>query len=1070
MAYRSKLDGPTVCGLLLALCFGIGAQNQEQFVPVDNLKSRSVHWNTHLVTPLLLSTNGAELYCINQGGQRLAVFDPASMQKLADVPVGAGLVSMAERPGTSELWLVDKVSSAVTVLDTQTRRIELSIRVGAEPHGIAFTPSGDRAYVACSGAEAVDVIETASYSIATTVAIPAKAPRAVVHHLGSAWVLPHVSGNNTAPMGAATSGPDLDRIVEVRSLEAFPALNALPDRDLLAIPTQPSASQDQLDPGLTRTGLGTMLFNLHLRPGTNELWIPNTEALNAVHKGEKNFVAGQCVQNRITVVDAGGVLPPRTIDLDALAPAQTKCSQPTALVFDPVRPRVYVCGYGSDRIAVLALEGVVTTWLGAIDVPYAHNYPKQSGPRAAVVDAQGNWLYVLNKGDTSISKINLNALPPGPGFLVSAPMPTLMGWDSVASAERFGRNDLVHGENSKSRTTSCASCHVDGHLDGLAWDLGRFLDPEGTPNAQLAFALDDKGPMVTQSVRRMFGSGPYHWRGERASLWDFNQAFIDLLEREESGAPATLGAHFSYLENYMRRVSHVANPRQELDRRPTPQQARGARLFMQKKVAGGASCADCHTLPLGTSGEIVASHVRGSFSMGVVPQLRGVVDKLSPPFFIGGAFGTRTELGAGLSHGGAFASVQDLLLAPHPTKPGPAFDLNAHEVDAIAAFLAAFDTGLAPSTGYQATANVSNAASFAATELAYLARQALEGHCDLIFRAAPETFANVTVWPSGLYDPAAGTFQVAQAGAAAVTIQSLLDDAMQGRPVTFIGVPLMMGRPMALDRDVDGLFDLDELTAGTDAEEFDTDGDGFPDGYEVKWGLNPLVTTTLSTDTQAPALAATPKLVYATTNTLKFELETSEVCQVEISHSGLPPVQRLPLLSKFDFEFSVIVGLLEPGQSYAIGIKMTDPSGNVGLATVTLATRARFFPAAIHVEDIALSIQGPPSAPELHASVTLLLDGSPPPPGYVASADVFFASASSNLSTIASGVQQTLTANTGILDFAVPLPAGGQPGTLTFILRTLTASPELPLLRGVPERRDVGLGGLGRLEPAAFPP
>ena len=690
-------------------------------IPFDDIKDRSVHWNTHLVSPLVLAEDGSELYAINQGGQRLAIFDPATLAVLAEVPAGPGLVGMAQRPGTSELWLVDKITSAVMVLDLPARTIVRSLRVGAEPHGIAFTPSGDRAYVACSGVDRVDVIEAAAFTLATSIPIPAKNPRAVVHHQGVAWVVPLISGNNTAPLGAASSGPGVDEIVDVRALSDFPGLAQLPDRDLLAIPTQAVPGLDQLDPSQTWTGLGTLLLNAHARPGTGEVWIPHTEALNVQHTGEKNFVGGQCIRNRIAVVDVGGVSPPEIVDLDALAPSGEECVQPTGLAFDPVRPRAYVCGYGSDRIAVLDLSGGAITWFGSIDVPFLVGYPAFAGPRTCVVDAAGDWLFVLNKGNTSLTRIDLNALPASAGFAVTAPIPVLLGWDSVSGVERFGRNDLVNGKNSKSETTSCAACHVDGHADGLVWNLGKFLDPEGTPQHLLSFPLDDKGPLVTQSVRRMFGTGPYHWRGERGQLVQFNQAFIDLMEREENGVPAHLGAHFKYLERYMKRVSYVPNPRQEPDRSLTPLQQEGARLFTQKAVLGGATCATCHRLPLGTGGEITPSHVRGLFDMADVPQLRGVADKLTPAYAIGGAFGTRTELGAGLSHGGAFPTVPDLLLAPHPTLAGaPAFDLSAEEADAIAAFLSAFDTGLAPSTGFQATAHAGNAAGFAAAELAYL--------------------------------------------------------------------------------------------------------------------------------------------------------------------------------------------------------------------------------------------------------------------------------------------------------------------------------------------------------------
>ena len=703
--------------------------------------------------------------------------------------------------------------------------------------------------------------------------------------------------------------------------------------------------------------------------------------------------------------------------------------------------------------------GAAPAWLGAIELPFIGSYPEGTGPRTCAVDAEGQWLYVLNKGNTSITRIDLDQVPSSPGFVWTAPMPHWLGFDSVSGAERFGRNDLVDGGNSKSKTTSCASCHMDGHQDGLVWNLGVFLDPEGTPKGSLAFPLDDKGPLATQSVRRMFESGPYHWRGERDDLRDFNQAFIDLLEREVNGVPATLGQHFRYIENYMLRVSYTPNPRQEPDRSLTAEQQAGAALFATKAVLDGATCNTCHTLPIGTSGEIVASHVRGKFPMADVPQLRGLVDKLAPPHFIGGPFGTRTELGAGLSHGGAFATIPDLLLAPHPLLPGqPTFNLSAGEASSIAAFLAVFDTGLAPATGYQATAHPGNAAGFAATELAYLTGQAAAGHCDLIARRAPELFAGATVWPSALFDPATGEFAVAQAGAPPLGVAELIQEAAAGSPVTFIGVPLWMGYPLALDRDLDRLLDLDELLLGTEPEFADTDFDTFPDGYETALGMDPLVADESAPDTQAPALAAAPELKFTTTTTVKFEIRTSEVCQVLVAVGG-KPVQRLPLTSEYDDRFSLIVGELDAGSDHDIELTLIDPAGNQGQATVTYPTRPLAFPAPVFVQSLELSIERSSGANlQLVADLKLQAGSAPPAAGYVVEADVFRVAGKGALSVIESGLTQQLSSADGTLAFQVPLtyPSFGPPlsqgtpgkasgqGTLYFVVRSITAPAGQP--------------------------
>src|SRR5262249_20306105 len=100
---------------------------------------------------------------------------------------------------------------------------------------------------------------------------------------------------------------------------------------------------------------------------------------------------------------------------------------------------------------------------------------------------------------------------------------------------------------------ACASCHIFGDFDSLAWDLG---DPRGTvlnnPNPfRLTIGENTsfhslKGPMTTQTLRGMVNDGPMHWRGDRTVGHDpprnntplpapagdfekFNVAFVGLL-------------------------------------------------------------------------------------------------------------------------------------------------------------------------------------------------------------------------------------------------------------------------------------------------------------------------------------------------------------------------------------------------------------------------------------------------------------------------------------------------------------------------------------------------------------
>lgn len=1013
-------------------------------IPRDDQKGRYLNFERAQLHPLELSADGSRLYTLNSPGARLVVFDTATSQRLLEIPVGIGAVSLARRPGSEELWVVDDVASTVSVVDPHKACIVRSLRVGAQPHGIVFAPAGDRAYVSCSAAARVDVIAASSFTLVNSIPIPARDPRGLVWAGGKVWVVPQTSGNNTAPIGLPGAPNHVVGVAKV----VGPGLNPLPDRDLFAILPQNDPALDALDPSATVSGLGTTLFNVVARPGTSELWIPNTEALNAEHKGEKNFVAGQVVSNRISVVDTSGAQPPRVLDLDAIMPADRKCAQPTALAFDPNGTRVYVAAYGSDLVGVFDLvAGGQLAWAGGVVLPPKQVYPRGTGPRALLLGPGGTTLYVYLRIDNAVTAVDLAALPPSGNFLVSANAPFSLGFEGITDEERLGRHLFANAKFSKSLTSSCASCHIDGHLDGLAWNLGAFLDPEGTPDGQLAYPLDDKGALVTQSTRRVQDQAPYHWRGEKGSINDFQSAFPNLLENQVNGQTAEIGPDFQYLRHYLNHLVYPPNPRAALDRLYTPPELAGANLFLTKRVLGNLTCASCHQLPIGTGGDLVTEVASGVIRSADVPALRGVGDKSAPTWVIGGAFGTRTELGAGFTHGGAAPTLRDAVLRRNEQTGQPLFDLTPSEADQIVEFLRAFDSGLAPATGFLATANAANAASFGANELAYLKSQALAGNCDLVFYRRPRIVPGSTpVQVTGRFDTATGRFQPAGRNSQQLDDAFLLAEAAQDRAVTFVGLPLGMGLPFGLDRDCDGLWNLDELRRGTNPDVWDSDGDGYPDGYEVDWGMNPLATSSGTPDTQAPVLVGPVRLLWASTNTLKFEFDTSEMTKVWLSYNGGYVVQRLPLgPPAFDTHHDVVLDGLEPNSTIQLQLLIKDPAGNSTTDTsAVFHTRPRVQGEPAAIEQIALGVQSGVPVNLLRADVSLKAGAQPVAAGYLVQGSVYQVLFGGALVLVSNGAQALTNANgTASLFVGLP-PQPALPSSLVFVVSDVRAPNGAP--------------------------
>jgi hypothetical protein len=182
----------------------------------------------------------------------------------------------------------------------------------------------------------------------------------------------------------------------------------------------------------------------------------------------------------------------------------------------------------------------------------------------------------------------------------------------------------AHGDS------ACASCHIFGDFDSLAWDLG---DPDGTvlnnPGPFVSTPAFEavtpknfhplKGPMTTQSLRGMANHGPMHWRGDRtggndvaasaqpdtgtfdeqAAFKKFNVAFPGLLGRAAELSDADMQA----FTDFILQVTYPPNPVRNLDNSLTTFQAQGRAFYFNADANGGElrsdafhNCNGCHIL------------------------------------------------------------------------------------------------------------------------------------------------------------------------------------------------------------------------------------------------------------------------------------------------------------------------------------------------------------------------------------------------------------------------------------------------------------------------------------------
>lgn len=101
----------------------------------------------------------------------LGAAGPAYAQTVvATIPVGAGPSSVAVNPRTNRIYVANRDSDTVSVIDGATNTVVSTIPVEGGPTGVAVNAKTNRVYVT-NGNDYVSVIDGATNAVVTTLAV-----------------------------------------------------------------------------------------------------------------------------------------------------------------------------------------------------------------------------------------------------------------------------------------------------------------------------------------------------------------------------------------------------------------------------------------------------------------------------------------------------------------------------------------------------------------------------------------------------------------------------------------------------------------------------------------------------------------------------------------------------------------------------------------------------------------------------------------------------------------------------------------------------------------------------------
>jgi YVTN family beta-propeller protein len=651
--------------LLIALSTFVGIRAQAPARAYANFEPAQTN-------PIRLSLNSELLFAVNTANNSLSVFNvsqPGSPVLETEIPVGLGPVSVNQNTD-GEVWVVNQVSNDISVVTLSTtgpslvtRTIDLRLSQGdnvAEPMDVVFT--GGQAYVSISRANEIVVINTSTGALTTTIPLFGGEPRALAVSpdgstvyaafamAGNASTIIPATNPNVPPQcgtpGVANCSPPIN-----------PALPAPPPAGLIVPANDPNWSSvikyTMPDNGVAaiKTGttpsvsyyshVGTINLGMAVNPQNGDIYVANTDALNLINF-EPNL-CGHWVSNQIThiQVSTGTVTP---VDLNpgvsyGCPPANPAANlsialaQPTNVVFDPSGNFMYVAAFGTDRVAKVDTNGNV---LGFAEVALpsgsgANVDPaNKRGPRGLALNASAGILYSLNRIANTISII-----PTSLEGVTEIPV----GTDPTPATIKAGRGFLYDAKLSGTGNGSCASCHVDGEMDHLAWNLG---DPTATMTTYVqdgrTFQFHPmKGPTTTLTLRGLSSLAPYHWRGDKPNFAAFNVAFQVLM-----GGNQLNTADMDLYTTFVNSVLYLPNPNRNLDNTlPTSQNggnpSAGLNDYLTVKgtnvppgsivgVSSPATCQACHVADPGPGTSLLINPDINGQPM-KIPQLREMYQK-----------------------------------------------------------------------------------------------------------------------------------------------------------------------------------------------------------------------------------------------------------------------------------------------------------------------------------------------------------------------------------------------------------------------------------------------------------
>jgi YVTN family beta-propeller protein len=557
-------------------------------------------------TPLniAITPNGKELYVACEASHTVIVVDVAARRKVAEIKVGRHPTDVAFSPDGKRAYVSNRLDDSVSVIHVADRKVAGAISVGDEPHGLLTDRSGKRLYVLNTSSDSISVIDTAGLKEIKR-----------LETSRSPWSL--------------SLSPDASQLYVTNALSRFVKFRKPSMSEITAVDTGRAVVTNRL-----------VLPAANLVQGVD--WHPSGKFAIVTMNRTKNLVPMTRLLQGWTITNGLGIAwRDGRVDQVLLDEPNMCFPDPADVAITPDGRLALVTSSGSDRVAVVSVPKLIDTIEKASHHERKHVLPNHLGkptefvikhistgasPRGVVIMADGATAFVANSLDDSLTVIDLKKLQAAGRIDLGGP--------KIITKTRRGER-LFHSANiTFRRQFSCHSCHPDGHVDGLSYDI----EPDGLGN----------DPVDNRTLRGILDTAPFKWTGLNPSLRrQCGPRLAVFFTRIQPFEPDELSA----LTDYICSIPRPLNRYRPLGAELTGPQRRGKAIFERTRANDGrvipklGRCVTCHRPPLYTDrtkhdvGTKMALDTKSSFDS---PHLTNIYD--SAPYLHNGIADTLEEI------------------------------------------------------------------------------------------------------------------------------------------------------------------------------------------------------------------------------------------------------------------------------------------------------------------------------------------------------------------------------------------------------------------------------------------